>query len=166
MTRKLIAAKESDGLANIEVAMKQYRFRHLPVVDDQNHVIGLLTHRDMLHIMSSSLSSDRQRRDRFIHARATVGGVMRRDLHTAHASEALTVAAERMWKHKIGCLPVVDADGTLVGIVTEADFLKLSMKLLRAANASPTSNKPRANPAGASADPAPNLGADEAFSRE
>ena len=51
----------------------------------------------------------------------------------------ITVAAERnplvevgklMWASKIGCLPVVDADGSLVGIITESDFIRLAVQLL------------------------------------
>jgi CBS domain-containing protein len=35
-----------------------------------------------------------------------------------------------MWEQKLGCLPVTKDDGTLVGIITEADFLKLALVLL------------------------------------
>jgi CBS-domain-containing membrane protein len=42
----------------------------------------------------------------------------------------LIEVAKLMWDSKVGCLPVVMADGTLVGIVTEADFIALSVELL------------------------------------
>ena len=38
-----------------------------------------------------------------------------------------------MWNNKLGCLPVLSDDGRLLGIVTEADFVKLALRLLELA---------------------------------
>lgn len=132
MTRKLITAHEDDTLDELEDRMRLYRFRHLPVVDGDGKLIGLVTHRDLLQASSSSLSADRETRDALIRKRGTVGMVMQREVLTVAEDEGLIEAADTMWSAKIGCIPVVDESEVLIGIVTEADFVKLARDLLRA----------------------------------
>jgi CBS domain-containing membrane protein len=55
---------------------------------------------------------------------------MTRDVQTVRAETPLGNAAQLMLRGKVGCLPVIDADNKLVGILTEADFVKLSAALL------------------------------------
>jgi CBS domain-containing protein len=55
---------------------------------------------------------------------------MESHVSTAAAAESAADVCLRMVRQKIGCLPVVEADGTLVGIVTEEDFLRWSATLL------------------------------------
>jgi CBS domain-containing protein len=62
-----------------------------------------------------------------------VADVMTRDVRTTRPDMPLADAAEILLKHKFGCLPVTDADGTLIGIVTEHDFLKAMVEMLRSA---------------------------------
>ena len=57
--------------------------------------------------------------------------IMRTDLRTVGPDDALKDAARILLNHKYGCLPVVK-NGVLVGIITEADFLKLTIQLLEA----------------------------------
>jgi len=54
---------------------------------------------------------------------------MRRDVVTVSPELSLREAAEILLGNKYGCLPVVE-DGLLVGILTEADFLKLTIDLM------------------------------------
>ena len=56
---------------------------------------------------------------------------MRTDVTTVSPETRLRDAAEMLFNHKYGCLPVVDED-KLVGIITEADFLKLTISLMDA----------------------------------
>jgi CBS domain-containing membrane protein len=54
---------------------------------------------------------------------------MRHNVLTVRPDTPLLEAANTMLENKIGCLPVTEADGKLVGIITEADFVKLVKKL-------------------------------------
>jgi CBS domain-containing membrane protein len=60
--------------------------------------------------------------------------IMRDDVHTVSSRDLLRDAAQILLEHKYGCLPVVD-DGKLVGIITEADFLRLTISLMDALEA-------------------------------
>ena len=59
-----------------------------------------------------------------------VRDVMLRELVTVREDTPLSDAGLLLWNNKLGCLPVVDDDKKLVGIVTEADFVKLALRLL------------------------------------
>jgi CBS domain-containing protein len=56
--------------------------------------------------------------------------LMHRDVVTVPLDLAVAQAARILLENKYGCLPVVDDSGLLVGIVTEADFLRLTVQLL------------------------------------
>ncbi len=104
--------------------MELERIRHLPVVDDDARVVGLVTHRDLLSAQISTLGPLSADERTSVQLAVPVAKVMRSDVWTI-ASEALVVSAARLMRdHRFGCLPVVD-DGTLVGMVTESDILAL-----------------------------------------
>jgi len=131
MTTEVITLGENDNLHHVEEGMQRFRFRHLPVVSE-GKLVGLITLRDMLHASSSSLSADRADRDVLIHERALAHMVMQKNVLSVRPDLPLVEAAQTMWDEKLGCLPVTQEDSTLLGIVTEADFLKLSIELLSA----------------------------------
>ena len=129
MTRKIAPVTEREALENVEEGMHQLRFRHLPVVDKHGKLVGLLTHRDILHASSSFLSDREADRNAIIY-QVPVGRVMQHDVLTVQPQDSLVEAGKLLWESKIGCLPVVEDDGTLVGIITEADFLRIALQLL------------------------------------
>jgi CBS domain-containing membrane protein len=129
MTREVVTLYEEDNLVGVEEGMQRFRFRHLPVVDD-GKLVGLVTQRDLLRVAASSLEpGSRQKTDRLKES-VFVRDVMLRDLVTVHEDTPLADAGLLLWNNKLGCLPVVDGERKLRGIVTEADFVKLALRLL------------------------------------
>jgi CBS domain-containing membrane protein len=110
--------------------MRFKHIRHLPVIDDAGHLVGLVSHRDLLRAQISSLTGldEGQRRARQEHVR--VRELMTRDVWTVHAETLASVAGQTMAEHRYGCLPVIDQHQVLVGIITERDFLKFATKLI------------------------------------
>jgi CBS domain-containing protein len=51
-----------------------------------------------------------------------ISQIMSRSVETCHVDDSLAVAAAKMWERDIGCLPVVDADGCVVGMITDRDI--------------------------------------------
>ena len=127
MTRKLIAVDPNSSLATIDEGMKRFGIRHLPVISGESHLVGVLSHRALMHAESSSLSADRKTRDEMILQRGTVAHIMTRDPITVPPDATLQAAGKLLLQYKIGCLPVVEDEHQLVGIVTRSDFVKLAM---------------------------------------
>ncbi len=131
MTRKVFVVNDDDSLQNIEETMQRFRFRHLPVVDDKRKILGVLSHRDILRSSASSLSEMTEARNEFIQKHAKVSAIMNRDVITVGPDEPVRNVGKRMRRKGIGCVLVEDEGETLLGIVTEADYLDLAVALLK-----------------------------------
>lgn len=129
MTREVVTLYEEDNLLGVEEGMRHFRFRHLPVVDD-GKLVGLITQRDLLRIAASVAEPGGDKKTHNIKERLFARDVMARELVTVREDTPIADAGLLMWNNKLGCLPVVSDDCKLLGIVTEADFVKLALKLL------------------------------------
>jgi diacylglycerol O-acyltransferase / wax synthase len=123
MTRDVATLAPHDTLARAWQMMRLRRIRHLPVVDDHGHLLGVVTHRDLLAASQSTLSFRTEDERVRLLAWARADDVMETHLSTAAPDEPAAEAGRRMVHHKIGCLPVVEGGERLVGIITEEDFL-------------------------------------------
>jgi len=117
-----------DTLATARRQIQRGRIRHLPVVDGNERVVGLLTHRGILEAWVSHGHPDTENvaavaRD------VPVEMVMEKDVRTIGPDTPAADAARILESHKLGCLPVVEG-GKLVGIVTEADFVRFARRYL------------------------------------
>jgi CBS domain-containing membrane protein len=129
MSTDLVTLTEDETLAHAQRCMARGRIRHLPVVRDQK-LVGLVTHRDLLAASFSIFADVDTHEQRRIFVTVPVVEAMHQDVVTVEPSLQVKEAAEILLRNKYGCLPVVEPDGTLVGIVTEADFLRLIVRLL------------------------------------
>jgi CBS domain-containing membrane protein len=108
--------------------LKTLRFRHLPVTDE-DRLIGLVTERDLLACSTSDLLPHRESADRFLLERFRVHDVMVRNVVTVSPQTSLHAAGKLLLEQRFGCLPVVDEENKLVGILTSSDFVKLCVSL-------------------------------------
>jgi len=118
--------------ATLDVArqfMKEHRVRHLPITGSNGELVGLLSLRDIVAASVSALADvDEAERDE-LDSLTPVAAVMSKNLIVTTPETGLRRAGEIMLSQKIGCLPVIDGDDIL-GIITEADFVQLSVHLL------------------------------------
>ncbi|KAA3627822.1 MAG: CBS domain-containing protein [Proteobacteria bacterium] len=129
MTTNLYTLSENDTLRTARLAMAEHRIRHIPIVDADNRFLGILTQRDVLALTVSSLADMDAEEREALDTNITLREVMSRNALTVDAKTSLREAAGLMLERKIGCLPVVTGD-YLIGILTEADFLKLVVHLV------------------------------------
>jgi CBS domain-containing protein len=123
MTTRVIAVGPDDDLANLRDLLYRHRIRHMPVVDAAGELLGLVSHRDLLQTSLFDEDPAAGVPSRSVLARCRVSELMTTDLVTVEPESDLRVAAEIMLEKKLGCLPVVE-DRRLVGILTEADFVR------------------------------------------
>ncbi len=121
MTKDLVTVRETDDLALAESLLKLGGIRHLPVVRERR-LVGILTQRDVLRSGQWGKPAARE---------LPVGEVMTREPTSVLPTMGLAQAARLMLERKYGCLPVCENDGTLVGIVTEADFVRFAADVVR-----------------------------------
>jgi CBS domain-containing membrane protein len=129
MSTDLVTLTEDETLAHAQRCMARGRIRHLPVVRD-GKLVGLLTHRDLLAASFSIFAEVDCGEQRRIFGTVPVVEAMHRDVVSVSPELPVREAARILIENKYGCLPVVDSSGELLGIVTEADFLHLTVRLL------------------------------------
>ncbi|MDX1302504.1 CBS domain-containing protein [Photobacterium sp.] len=118
----------SHTLADAKKMMAEQGIRHIPITNDENQLVGLVTQRDVLAAQESSL-------EHFSKANAistldvSLDQCMNRTLLSVNSHAGLKEAATYMQKHKIGCLPVTHQK-KLVGIITDSDFVSIAINLL------------------------------------
>src|SRR5262249_22278335 len=108
MSPSVVTIVPDDPLATAWTLMRRHRIRHLPVVMPDGRLIGVVTHRDLLAASPSTLDRPSARERIALSGSARVAEVMETHLSVAAADEPAGLAGERMLRHKIGCLPVVD----------------------------------------------------------
>ncbi len=112
--------------------MRGKKIRHLPVVQN-GRLIGIISRGDLREASSRAAINADTYEINFMLSRLTVGDLMARKVFTVTADAFIVQAAEVMTEKKIACLPVVAMDGSVTGIITESDLIRLLVKRLREA---------------------------------
>ena len=107
--------------------MAEKSIRHIPIVDAEDHLIGLVTQRDIL-AATLSLPSMTEAVD-MSGALLTTSDIMRTNVFKIEENTDLRLAALTMQRHKIGSLLIVNGE-RLVGIITDSDYVGLAINLL------------------------------------
>jgi CBS domain-containing membrane protein len=127
MTCGVATLRRNDELAIADDLMKQKRIRHLPVLDDDGELVGIVSQRDLFRgALAKALGYGASQQQKMM-AMLVVKEVMATELVTTRPDARLSEAARAMMENKIGCLPVLH-DGQLVGILTEGDFVAWAVR--------------------------------------
>lgn len=131
MTPNPLTVTPDTPLTEAQQIMQQHNIRHLPVVENGNHLVGLLNRETMLQAMPWSATHLSAFETQYILSRVKARNVMLRDVITVSEDELVEEAARIMVDHKVSCLPVM-RDEVLVGIITDIDLLAITMEMLGA----------------------------------
>lgn len=124
MTRDLFTLNKDDRLDLANNLMNMEMVRHVPVIDHQQKLVGLVTHRDLLRASVSTFSDLDPEEKQELYHHIPIRDIMTDDVLTATPETSISEAAQIMEENKVGCLPIMQGE-KLVGILTEADFLHL-----------------------------------------
>ena len=105
---------EDDLLSNASELMKQERIRNLPIVDKTKKLVGLVTLREIVNAFSLISGTEK----------IPIKSAMCTKIATIEEETLLQSAIELMIVCKYGCLPVIRADGTFIGMISENILLK------------------------------------------
>ncbi|MDH3691540.1 MAG: CBS domain-containing protein [Gammaproteobacteria bacterium] len=126
MGQAVITLQRNDKLSVADDLMKQKHIRHIPVLDENGKLCGIVTQRDLFHgALLKALGYGSHLKQKMLES-LLIKEAMTNEVRTTSPESSLAEAARVMLDEKIGCLPVVNED-KLVGLLTEADFLKLAV---------------------------------------
>lgn len=110
--------------------MRKNHFHRLPIVDEQGRLIGLVTGglvEEQSGANSTSLSIYELN---YLLSKTKVADIMIKDVKTISQDVFVEVAAQTMLDNEISCLPVVDDDNKVIGIITDKDIFQAFVELL------------------------------------
>ncbi|MFJ8632398.1 CBS domain-containing protein [Streptomyces sp. NPDC093568] len=141
MTTEVVRAEYGTPFKEVAVLLSDHRISGLPVVDDDEKVIGVISETDLMVRQAETPGPyepkkrfrfdrlTRVGRERAVKARArTAGQLMTQPPVTVHADDSIVEAARTMAQHHIERLPVLDEEHRLVGIVTRRDLLQVFLR--------------------------------------
>lgn len=100
-------------------ALEQVDARHLPVVDEQGELVGMLSDRDLRSALHGRDADAIARR-----ARLRVSDLMSGGVVSVEPDTPIVEVVELLLEHRIGAVPVVDAEQHVVGVVSYVDLLR------------------------------------------
>lgn len=128
MTEQVYGVRPGDDLARLVDLMDDIHVRHVPVVDDDRVIVGLVSQRDLIREVLHEARDLPFSEMRELLKRKNVRSIMTTDVETVEPETKIEEAGQLMLDNKLGCLPVAEGD-RLVGILTEADFVKFTVGL-------------------------------------
>jgi len=120
MTGKVITLSPHHTFDDAANLMNDRHFRHCIVVDGYRKVIGVISDRDIYRTLARNPNSRSKSLDQF----------MTRNPITVKRRTPIIDAVSKLLSKRINCLPVVEDDDTVCGIVTSTDLLKSYQQLL------------------------------------
>ncbi len=118
MTKNVVTLTTEDTIQRAYTILQENKFHHIPIIDDNNEVIGIISDRDIRDALPSIFEEDWSEEV----LQRSVSEIMERDVKVVHPFEFVEEIAAIFYEKDISCLPVV-SEGNLVGIVTDRDML-------------------------------------------
>jgi acetoin utilization protein AcuB len=131
MTPDPICGHPEMPVTEAQELMQQHNIRHLPIVDAEGVLVGLITQRSLMQAVPSDVSKFSPFVVNYVLAKIKARNIMVRDVVTIEEHVAIEEAARVMADKKIGCLPVM-REGALVGIISDNDIFTTMVGLLGA----------------------------------
>ncbi len=125
-----ITIKPDQSVSEAVDLMSENKLHRLPVVDDQGKLIGLVTESVISRNTPNSASSLSVYELNYLLNKLKISDIMIRDVKTIGKDALLEEAATVLRKYDIGCLPVTEEDGKLIGIITHNDIFTAFIDLL------------------------------------
>ncbi|WP_437599164.1 CBS domain-containing protein [Sorangium sp. So ce590] len=129
MTENPRTVRVDDPIAEAVDVLQTTDFRHLPVLDEQGELVGMLSDRDLRGLQlpysaNAAVVDAGQQKTGVPVSTMPVSTIMSGNVVSVGPDADMTELMELMLEHKIGALPVVDAEGALLGIVSYVDIFR------------------------------------------
>jgi acetoin utilization protein AcuB len=114
----------TNTIADAMELMEVKHIRHIPIVNAENHLVGLVTVAKIREATPSIFHANEHLED----MKKTIDSIMEHDVITGHPLDFVEEVAGLFYEHKISCMPIIN-NQKLVGIITETDLLRTMVEL-------------------------------------
>jgi len=131
MTRKVITAGPETGIFEAQELMAQSRIRHLPVIETDGRLVGIVTDRDIRSALPYEFFKKHpsmQEKKKF--SKLQIKDIMSKNPITISPTYTIQDALLMIQDAKVGALPVVDEENRLTGIISVRDLLRAFINVL------------------------------------
>ena len=129
MSSKVIVAHPEDGIRQTFFRMRENEVRHMPVVDDNRNLVGIISDRDLRRPEWVDEAPDLSHIYN-LDDNLSVSDLMTRNVIVAHTYDTIAKSTRMLLEHRFGALPVVNKEQELVGMLSSHDLLKALNLLL------------------------------------
>lgn len=123
MSRQVISISPDMGIREAFFKMKEHSIRHLPIVDEKNNLIGIISDRELRRPNWVDEAHDISH-VYYLDNTMLVRDVMITNVHVLHTYDTLNKAVALLLENQIGAAPVLDKNGELVGMISAIDLLR------------------------------------------
>lgn len=123
MTENVYSIQADEDLDKLNELMGEIHVRHVPVVDGDGDIVGLVSQRDLIRSALDTIGALPKPQQKELLGNTKVSEIMVSNPETADPDMDIVEAGRIMLDNKWGCLPVSEGNH-LIGILTEADFIK------------------------------------------
>jgi acetoin utilization protein AcuB len=120
MSSPVVALGPDATVGEAWAVVRDRRFRHIPIVNEYQRLIGIISDRDLLRIAGTPDAAPQPG----FHS-TPVRQFMKDEVFSAHPDTSVRAVARVMFDERIGSMPVVDEEGTLLGLITRSDVLRV-----------------------------------------
>jgi acetoin utilization protein AcuB len=113
MTKIIVTIRDTEPIQHAFNLFAQKRFRHIPVVSLNDDLLGIISERDVLRHAAKQASMQ-----------APVSVIMHSPVLVAAEGAETRAVAKVLFDERIGCMPIVNEKGALLGIITRSDILR------------------------------------------
>ena len=129
MTKNPVTAEPSDRISEVLDLMRLHNIHRIPVVNSKDELKGLITE-GMIAGQGNSATSLSIHELNYLLSKTDVKTVMAKHVISIHENNLMEEAAEKMLDEDIGCLPVLNEQDKVVGILTQNDIFKAFLEML------------------------------------
>lgn len=124
MTTQLVILNTTDSLEKAERLFKKHRIRHIPVIEGNQKIVGMLSLTDLLRIsFADGAYEDEEDIETVVYEMFSIPQVMAKNIKTVSPDTTIKAVAELLAREEFHAVPVVEG-GDLKGIVTTTDLIK------------------------------------------
>ena len=129
MSKSPVTVKPSTSIMKAAKLMKENGYHRLPVVDDDDKLVGIVSDRDIKEASPSKATTLDMHELYYLLSEIKIGDIMTKNVVAVTPGDTVEKAAVLLLRHNVGGLPVVDDASKVVGVITDSDIFKVLVSI-------------------------------------